>query len=258
MKRRGHTRAVAGITTGALALLLWGLLGPAGLASAATGGDRCIPASEAVTVHFVLGGSGNPGPGIAGVDLAGFDPASCDGQPVTVTLSGNKAGNPSTPVTELLTTLDSGKNPCTGDSEKSPAVIQNGAIDLAGCETTHDPHTAAFASVHDATRITVAVNGHELPATQGTGILGEQATRPRGTGPGGANGDAQILGIQASRPRPGAQNAGGVLPFTGGPQPVMFWVGLLLVVFGVVSFLVNHVTESRRRILGLVKKDREP
>lgn len=210
-------------------------------------GHGCWPSSGPVTVHFELGAQ----PGVAGVVLQGFDPHTCDGQPVTVTLSGNQAGDPNAPVTELLSTLDSSRDACTGAKLHQPAVIDGGTIELTGCASTTDPQEGAYADLHDLTQLSVAVSGQEVPSQPGTVILGEQATRPRANGGSGA---AQVLGIQATRPRGGIS---GVLASTGGPQPLMFWGGLLILLFGVGSILLDRVTGLREAFATQKRDDRE-
>ena len=250
--RRARFRRAA-TAAGSVVVLagLGAVLGPAAAADAAVSTNaagRCLPSSGAVTVHFVLGGSGAPTPGIAGVSLTGFDPGSCDGQPVTVTLSGNQAGDPNAPVTELLSTLDSKRDACTGATSEDPVLVDGGSITLSACPTTDDPQVGAYADLHDVTRLTVKVSGHVVPSQPGGVVLGEQGTRPRGD-----DGGAEVLGEQVTRPR---DTASGILPFTGGPYPIGIWVGGLLVLFGIASILLDRLADSRVAFAALVKSAR--
>ena len=247
---RSRRRAAAAIGAATVAAA-WALLGPAGTAAAATSmnaGGGCLPASRAVTVHFVLGGSGTPSPGIGGLSLTGFDPGSCDGQPVEVELAGNAAGDPTAPVTELLSTLDSSRDACTGAKSQASAVIDGGSITLNACPTTDDPQVGAYADLHDLTRLAVRVSGQEVPSQPGGVVLGNQGTRPRGDGSG-----AEVLGEQVTRPR---DSASGILPFTGGPHPIGLWLGCLLVLFGIASMVFERLADGRLALAALVRTAR--
>jgi len=245
------SRWAAGTIAAAAAGVLAVLGFPAATAAATplAGTPGCLPSSKGVTVHYELGQASGPVPGIAGLTLQGFDPHTCDGQPVVVTLSGNAAGDPSASPTELLSTLDSSRDACSGAKLEHPLVIDSGAITLTGCAGTGDAHRGAYASVHDVTQLTVSVDGRTVPT--GSEVLGTSATRPHASdgGPGGA----QVLGIQASRPRAGS----GLLAFTGGPQPLMFWGGLLLLLFGVASLVLDRLRDTRAAWIGLTKQRRE-
>ena len=252
--RQGRTarRWAASTAAGAaLAAALLMLAAPAGAEAVTpvTGTPGCLPSSKGVTVHYELGQASGPEPGIAGLTLQGFDSHTCDGQPVVVTLSGNSAGDPSATATDLLSTLDSSRDACTGAKLAEPKVIDKGTITLSGCAGTDDAQRAAYASVHDLTRLTVTVDGRTVPT--GSEVLGTSATRPHADkgGPGGA----QVLGIQASRPRAGS----GLLAFTGGPQPLMFWGGLLLLVFGLASLVLDRLRDTRTAWVGLTQKRKE-
>ena len=243
------TAAGAAVAATLAVLAILALPAGAEAATPVTGTPGCLPSSKGVTVHYELGQASGPEPGIAGLTLQGFDSHTCDGQPVVVTLSGNAAGDPSAGATELLSTLDSSRDACTGDKLEQPELIDNGTITLTGCAGTDDAHRGAYASVHDLTLLTVSVSGRTVPT--GSEVLGTSATRPHAGSdePGGA----QVLGIQASRPRAGS----GLLAFTGGPQPLMFWGGLLLLVFGVASLVLDRLRDTRAAWVGLTKERRE-
>lgn len=164
-----------------------------------------------VTVHYQLGtpGSGPPS-AISLVGLTGF-PAGCNGSTVKLEISGNSAGDPSTPATgdTLLSTADSTRDPCSQATLASPRVVAAGAIDLPLCATGG---AATYVSVHDITLLSLFVNG---TAASVGGVAGIGTTVP-------ATGLAQQL-------------------FNG-----LFGLGLGLLVVGV--FALGASAISRRRL----------
>jgi hypothetical protein len=204
--------------------------------------STCLPATQGVTVHFLLSDPAHSLPKVAGVTLHGFDEDTCDGQPVTVTLSGNPAGNPAADATDLLSTFDSTLDPCTGAQVKDPVVVKHGAISLHGCQSTSDASLGAYADVHDLTQLEVEVNGHQVETGPGPKVLGTEVFANGQSG--SSAGHATIKGTS------------GLLPFTGGPYSLWFWVGVLCFMFGLVSLLIDRFTETRATVLGLVSRSK--
>lgn len=230
--RKSIVGAIAMAVLGLLAIGLAWLGGGTAVASPLTG--SCAAGSHGVAVHFEWP-SLPAEPAISGVALSGFDPGSCDGQPVELTLSGNPAGNPATDPTELLSTLDSAKDPCTGSALGHPRTIANGSITLTGCSSTQDPGKGAYASVHDITRIRVQVDGHDVLAPGAPG--GSQVSAPQGgTHSGGQGGN----GSSSAGPAGAGTTVTGVLPNTGGPFGFVLLLGIVLLVFGVVLMFTNR------------------
>jgi hypothetical protein len=226
--------------------------------------SACVSDSRGVRVHFRTDFSTGD-PAISGVELVGLDPSSCDGEPVTVTLSGNDEGDPSKPPTRMLSSLDSSLDPCTGKPTHPPVVITGGRITLLGCPTLTAPSGAAYADLHDATRLTIEVAGHDLPIGGGPDSEPPTGDEPDpdpivggvddSAGSGGNDGSegADVLGVQefADEPPadagvPTAVNAGGVMPDTGGPRTLMLWIGVVLVVFGGLSLVWDSFRPRRR------------
>lgn len=227
--------------------------------------DECVASSQDVQVHFLTDFAGSNA-AIAGLELRGLDPGACDGQPVKVTLSGNNAGDPAQAPTRMLSVLDSSLEPCTGAKASTPKVVAGGRIALHGCPTVSTPSGAAYADMHDATRLTVEVAGRGIPIGGGPNVLGPPTIDgggPDGDG-GGPDGsdtgdesedtEPQVLGVEqfADAPSSGqaevptAVAAGGLLADTGGPRTLMLWLGVLLVLFGVLSLLRDLAKPDRR------------
>lgn len=231
--RAGGRSAIAGVAMTLLGVLVGGvgLLGGGSAAMADITG-QCVASSRGVAVHFLLAfDNAHPGARISGVRLSGFDQDSCDGKPAIVTLSGNQAGNRAQDPTELLSTLDSSADRCTGTPLTEPGTVVSGSIALRGCRSVSHPDGAAFASVHDVTRLTVEVAGHQVQARPSV-VLGAQAHRP-GTQAGGQG------GAQVASGQPGSSGSGafGQLPNTGGPARIMLLLGIVLVIFGIALVL---------------------
>jgi hypothetical protein len=218
-------------------VLLIGAAGPALGATPSLDASGCASSSQGVSVHFDLARSGAT-PGISGVQLSGFDAGQCDGQPVEVTLFGNQAGNTPADPSELLSTLDSSLDPCSGKSAAAPVLIHSGAVSLHGCAHVKSGSGAAFASVHDLTRLTVSVAGHQVQ-TRPPEVLGTEAFA---NGSGGSGMPGTVVS--------GPSFAG--LPLTGGPHSWLFWVGVLLVLFGFGSLLVDRFKTTRAMTFGTI------
>jgi hypothetical protein len=269
-------KAVAGVDFGArlrtgmtfallsgVLVLGWQAMNQGALGASAS---DCVSDSRGVRVHFRTDYSTGD-PAISGVELVGLDPKSCDGETVTVTLSGNDDGDPSKPPTRLLSSLDSSLDPCTGEPARPPVVVSGGRILLPGCATVTTPSGAAYADLHDATRLSIEVAGHGLPigggpddspptdagAAPDPDVAGtDTSTDDSGDdGPDGPDGP-DVLGVQefADGPPgradvPTAVDAGGVMPDTGGPRTLMLWIGVALVIFGGLS-LVRDMFRPRR------------
>jgi hypothetical protein len=204
--------------------------------------STCLPATQGVTVHFLLSDPAHSLPKVAGVTLHGFDEDTCDGQPVTVTLSGNQAGNPAAPATDVLSSFDSTVNACSGKALSEPVVVKDGSISLRGCQSTKDPALGAYADLHDLTLLRVEVNGHEVATGPGPKVLG---TEVFGNGASGSSAGHTAI-----------EGTSGLLPFTGGPYSLWFWVGVLCFMFGLVSLLIDRFTETRATVLGLVSRSK--
>lgn len=209
-------------------MLTAGSLGSGSPAFAVTGAmptsTICTPADGLVTVHFMQAGTV---PEIDGVQLNGFDAASCDGQPVKVVLAGNAAGDPSAPATEVLTTLDSANNPCAHAGARHAAVITSGTVTLRACSdaSVNDGHGPA--SIHDATQLRVLVNGQLVASRPGPVVLGTEAFADKPTAP-------RQIGHSASA----------VLPHAGGPGSQWLLAGLTLT--GVGANVLWRARRSRR------------
>jgi hypothetical protein len=267
----GRTLAV-GISTacvGALMIVV-GLISGGGAAFGAghgLNGASCLSELQGVSVHFLTAVGTPPRASVTGMVVDGFSSSSCDGQPVEIILRGNTAGDPAARATDLLSTLDSSRDSCTNATLEDPLVITGGAITLHGCAATTDPHHAAYADIHDLTRLVVKVNGHEISAHEGPPVTGnDPAQPPQGTGPhdGALPGSgppatgSQAGDAPAGDPQTGAladdgagQGGAGVLPFTGGPSEATLWLGLLLVLCGSMTLLARRrmsaVRWTRRR-----------
>jgi phage tail sheath protein FI len=215
---------------------------PALAATPTADASTCLPATQGVTVHFLLSNPARSVPEVAGVTLHGFDEDTCDGQPVTVTLSGNQAGNPAAPATDVLSSFDSTVNACSGKALTDPVFIKNDSITLRGCQTTNDPALGAYADVHDLTLLRVEVNGHEVETGPRPKVLGTEVF---------ANGESGTSAGHAA-----IQGTSGLLPFTGGLSSLWFWIGVLCFMFGLVSLLIDRFTETRAAVLGLVSRSK--
>ena len=210
--RHGRRRWVALV----VAVLAAASLGCGSPAFAGTGAmpteTICKPADGLVTVHFIQEGTA---PEIDGVQLNGFDAASCDGQPVKVLLAGNAAGDPEAPVTEVLTTLDSADSPCAHAGARHAAVITSGTVTLRACldPAVNDGHGPA--SIHDATLLRVVVAGQLVPSRPGPSVLGTEAFADT---PNARTGDGH--------------SASASLPQAGGPGADWLVAGLIAVCLG--------------------------
>lgn len=249
--RRGHVAGLLGLAaatvvgTGA-AVLLAG----APSASAATSGSACAAATSGAQVHYLVA-LGSTGPAISGVTISGFDQSACDGLPVTLVLSGNTAGDPAQPANELLSTLDSSLDQCTGAKLPGPVTISGGVITLHGCSSVTDPHAAAYVSIHDVTQLALSVAGASTPAQVG-GIT-TQTTPPAPPTTGGttpsSSGSQGVAGVhtQASGGGHGTSGQGGThtgpLASTGVKVALLTAIGLLLLALGL--FLL--IAARRRR-----------
>ena len=213
------------------------------LSSAAADGvtteGACIPSTNGIEVHFVLGTpAAGSDPGIAGLTLTGFDPPTCDGQPVVVTLSGNTAGDPGRTADTLMSTYDSAIDPCTGERLDSPELVTEGSIALRGCADSQDATRAAYADLHDLTLLTVRVAGEQVPtgSPPGDEVLGVEALgSDHGDGDSGTTDGATAA----------AANRTDALAATGGPSSLWFTLGVLLVFCGFGSLLVDLLRGSR-------------
>jgi hypothetical protein len=215
---------------------------PALAATPTADASTCLPTTHGVTVHFLLSNPARSVPEVAGVTLHGFDEDTCDGQPVTVTLSGNQAGNPAAPATDVLSSFDSTVNACSGKALSEPVVVKDGSISLRGCQSTKDPALGAYADVHDLTLLRVEVNGHEVETGPRPKVLGTEVF---------ANGESGTSAGHAA-----IQGTSGLLPFTGGLSSLWFWIGVLCFMFGLVSLLIDRFTETRAAVLGLVSRSK--
>lgn len=178
-------------------------------------------------MHFSVADTPGPEVRIDQVSLSGFDPASCNGRPVEVMLSGNRAGDPTSPATELLATLDSAKDPCTGAALAQPLTIRDGAITLAGCASTVERQRQA-PSVHAVTQLQVRVSGQTVPIGGGGAVNAPQSPIANAGGASPAAGGDAVSAPQAAPAQPQAASSSpssGLLPNTGGPG--VWW--LLLV-----------------------------
>lgn len=205
----------------------------------------CTAASDGINVHYLLKDVVAQGSVIAGISLSGFSRV-CDGKSVAVTLAGNSAGDSAAPAIDLLSTLDSRLDPCTGENAGDPAVVTDASITIHGCASTDNPQRGAYASIQNVTRLTVKWNGQDI-RLQGSGT--ESGNESGGADNGGDSGNRSEevsggLGVNTGSDGSGVQNAvsSGLLPFTGGPGAMTFWLGVLLVLTGLVT-----VRDSKRR-----------
>ncbi len=212
-----------------VAVLAAGSPGCSSPAFAATGatptGTICTPADGLVTVHFIQAGTV---PEIDGVQLNGFDAATCDGQPVKVVLAGNAAGDPRAPATDVLTTLDSTDGPCAQEGARRAAVITSGTVTLRACldaSSVNDGHGPA--SIHDATLLRVVVAGQVVASRPGPTVLGTEAFADK----------------PPARPRDN-HGASAALPHAGGPGSQWLLAGLVLT--GVGANLLWRARRPRR------------
>jgi hypothetical protein len=232
-----------------LALLVTAMVARAPAAAAAgTSGAACAAATSGAHVHYVTGfvAGAADGPAIAGLTIDGFDAAACDGLPVQVVISGNAAGSDVDPADELLSTLDSTLDPCTGAKLGTSVTISAGSITLNGCASVHDPNGAAYASIHDATQLVVKVADALIPAV----ISGVTPTTPTATSTSptsprssisnagsGASSSHGVGGVSASRSG-GSSGAGGQasghhnLASTGVDIALLAVAGLILILCG--------------------------
>lgn len=199
-----------------------------GLVPALASSHACLASPGGIQIHYGLGSNRSGDVGIESVELSGFDPETCDGAPARVTLSGNQAGDPAGPADEQLAVLDTALSPCTG-AEVDPAhVISGGSLTLRACSTLPSPTGAAYADLHDVTRIQIEVDGNEVPLTpavdespdSGPDVLGVQQFA-YGSG----------SGVTANS----GASGGDLMPATGGPRSLMLWSGMLLLLLGVIS-----------------------
>lgn len=229
-------------------LIVAGLSGAGGgAASAAPSAGRCVTSSRGVAVHFTVTDTARLEAGIEKVALSGFDPASCDGQPVEVILSGNRAGDPTSAATELLSTLDSAKDSCTGAALSEPLTINAGAITLSACASTASPEQATYASVHDVTRLQVRVSGQPIPIGGGTAVSAPHGPTANTGGTAQAAGGNAVSAPQTAPAPPQVASTSpisGLLPNTGGP---VVWSLLLAVVLIAVGSLLAGLDRRRRR-----------
>jgi hypothetical protein len=165
VSRRTKIAALAAIVLGAVAMLMGGTA--AFGAGSGTAFAPCQSGHGGISVHYLTSFASDQGK-ISGIQLGNFG-ADCNGQPMVVTIKGNKAGDPSEPESAdyLLTTLDSSKDPCPGAKPPQDAKIASGKITLHGCPSVTDPAGPAYASIHDATLLTIKVSGQ--PINQGGG-----------------------------------------------------------------------------------------
>lgn len=216
----------------------WQFLGQ--LPTFAATSSACGATEDGIQIHYQVGESTGD-LGISGIELSGFEPASCDGKPVKVTFSGNDAGDPAAEAVRLLAVLDSSQDPCAGSPAEHPDFIGGGRIELRACSTVTDYTGAAYADLHDVTRLRVQVDDREMPLSPG--VDGDTSAP-----------DAEILGVEqrAAGSSPGASaglgpQTAGFMPATGGPQSLMLWSGVLLVMFGLAS-LAWDLTRPRGQV----------
>lgn len=213
--------AVASFVVGVLAMMLGGTA--AFGAARGTAFAPCLAVGTGSQVHFLLGNQAAPLPlASTGATVTGLDPGTCDGQPVTITLTGNTAGDPSQPANEALAVWDSTLDPCSGAVLARPLVVAAGSITLHACPTVTDPTHAAYVDVHDLTLLRVQVSGADINVGPTTSVLGETFTKS----------GSPTAGVSPVTGRD--------LPFTGTWAALTFWLGLLLVVVGAVVLYLGR------------------
>lgn len=243
-------RAFLAATAGA-ALLAATIAVPASAATSTPRVAPCVALTSGIQARFLVANDSHGTLALSGLVLSNLDETLCDGQPVTVSFSGNADGDPNAPANLPLAILDSTQNPCTGAQLPNPVVITAGMITLHACPTVNDPTKAAFINVHDVTLMTVQVDGQIIdvnpvnptgpsssptgPTSSSTGpssstnapstsVLGETFTNSGGGTSGGSH--ASVLATVTQ------------LPFTGTYAALIFWLGVLLVVGGLLSILL--------------------
>jgi hypothetical protein len=144
----------------------------------------------------------------------------CAEAPVVVVLKGNAAGDPAQPAT-VLSTVDSTRDPCTGEPVDLPAGA--GTLTLRLCPAGG---TARIVPVHDLTRIEVSSGGDVVVSP----------------GPSSGTPSPRVLGAVVTRSNPSPASTPGALPWTGFDVAVTFVAGASALVVGAVL-----VAGSRRR-----------
>lgn len=219
----GRVAAILVVLVGVLAMMLGGTA--AFGAARATAFAPCLAVGGGSQVHFLLDQHTGPRQlAASGATISGLDPGTCDGQSATITLSGNAAGDPKLPADEPLAVWSSSLDPCSGQPLSHPPVVVAGTITLHGCLTVTDPARASYLNIHDATLMQVQVNGQDLP----TSVEGLTITKPD-LGPAVVGGTSRGTGGSAA-----------ALPFTGTWAALTFWLGLLLLLTGIVTFWLGH------------------
>lgn len=243
----GRRRWVAALTGVLVVGAVSGAILVAAPDAAAATGSGCIAATSGAQVHFLVDFAGADAT-ISGLTITGFDSSACDGLPVTVVINGNKAGDPGQPADELLTTLDSTRDPCT-NAELAPAVtVSGGTVTLRGCSSVTDPNQAAYADLHDATQLVVTVSGAVLPVVVGPPVT----TSPPPSSTAASSTSAEVGGESTHRngtgSAPASQTAtagsggtegqsSGPLASTGVRIALLLGFALLLIVVGLVILL---------------------
>lgn len=199
----------------------------------------CTVDGGEAAVHYSLDDSADPKTAsITGIRISGLVVSGCaDPLPSSITIKGTPSGDPSVEPTETLTSLDSTRDPCTGQELAQPTFVTNGAISWTACPTGGP---GGYANVHDATRLILRVAGQAISleppakgtATDGPGstaVLGEKVTKNPARGGTGTSALHEITDR---------------LPFTGGPMQRLAAAGLILVLLGAALLLI---VRSRRR-----------
>jgi hypothetical protein len=237
---------VAALTgTLTLGLLSCGLLAANAYAGVTSTSPTCFGGGDA-TVHFLISPpSGSIGPAISGLTVSGLS-ADCDRSPVTVTLLGNPAGDPYVDPTETLSVFDSTLDPCSQVALANPPVVSGGSITLTACASGGP---AAYASIHDVTRLVVKVNGRVVDTSLGysqapspsPSTTSSPSVSPEAGGgvepsvQPSQSGGTDVLGEKVTRHGPtiGAQRGSGLsLPFTGGWWASLSWLGAIVLFVG--------------------------
>jgi hypothetical protein len=232
-------RSCAVIGTATITLVLGLISMSAASAMGATppvvAGVTCIANTFHATVSFRV--SNAPRSVVTGLQLKGFDPASCDGAAVQVDLRGNPTGDPQKPAPALLSALDSTRSACTGAPLADALTIRGGAIDLATCDTAGPADVAGPpANLHDLTLLIIKIGGDQTAVSVGasgttkcgpgqprsTCVLGEKVTRNFGSTGTNTGSDSSVL------------------PFTGAWVALGLAVGFFALLLGIVLALLRR------------------
>lgn len=245
---RSH-RSVA-IASASIAIGFAALSATGATAHAATPSDApavCTVDGSDASVHYVVRNATNSNAAaISGISITGLVVSECaDPLPATLTIKGTPSGDPSVEPTETLTSLDSTRDPCTGQKLPQPSFVTNGAISWTACPTGGP---GGYANVHDATRLILQVAAQAISlgppakgtATNGPGstaVLGEKVTKNPDRG---GTGNSALHEITDR------------LPFTGSPVERLVAAGLILVLMGGALLLVVR-SRRRRRVANYLR-----